>query len=164
MLELKFNPYPLLFKPVEPFSFDQDVEQLEKDMTKTMLQYGGIGLAANQVGIDAKVFVLGHPDSIDLINPKIFINPVILDVSKEQVLGNEGCLSFPGINLKIKRFESIEVAYQNADQSWEQTRLTGLMSRVFQHEFDHLLGVCFVDRASKLKLKMAEKKLNKNGK
>lgn len=158
MLELKYDPYPLLFKPVDTFLFDQDPDVLEKEMIEVMTNNFGIGLAANQVGLNAKVFVLGDPESIDLISPRIFINPVITKVGKEKVLGDEGCLSFPGIKLKVKRFEEIEVAYQNKKQEWEETRLTGIMSRVFQHEFDHLMGICFVDRVSKLKLKMAEKR------
>lgn len=163
MLELKYEPYNLLHERVKEFKFeDSDPDQLEKDMIELMLSNKGIGLAANQVGLDQSVFIMGSNEISGFCKPQIFINPFIIKYSDEQTLHTEGCLSFPGLFMKIKRPSSIEVAYQEKNGNIVEARIDGYMAKAFQHEFDHLNGICFTDKVSKIKLDMAVKKLIKN--
>ena len=117
----------------------------------------GVGLAANQVGLDAQMFVMtnkyGEKFSI--------INPTVIAASKEVVEGEEGCLSFPGLFLKVKRAQSIAVEFYDPKGDKQNMEFTDWDSRVFQHEFDHLYGVNFINRVSKLRLDMAKKKQDK---
>jgi peptide deformylase len=161
MLELNYEPSELLHSPVEKYQFDQDIEKIERDMIDTMKWYGGIGLAANQVGINARLFVMGSDNITGFCKPQIFINPHILKVSEERSLDKEGCLSFPNLWLRVKRPLWVEAAFQNTKGDWIEIRTEGYMAKCFQHEFDHLAGICFTDRVSKLNLDMAMKKMRK---
>lgn len=162
MFDLKYAPYELLNKKVKSFDFDtQDPEQLEIEMTKVMKQHRGVGIAANQVGLDSRVFVVGSDQISGFLKPQAFFNPVILRVSKEENLHVEGCLSFPGYWLKVKRPIWAEVAYQDKKGATIEAQVDGYLAKIFQHEYDHLEGICFVDRVSKLKLEMATKRLEK---
>lgn len=164
MLELKYEPFPLLHMPVAKYEFDQDTKELESLMIETMLQHRGIGLAANQVNIPYQMFAMGANHINGFIKPTLFINPSITKVSEERVIDKEGCLSFPGLWLQVKRPVWIEAIYQDVDQKWNEIRIDGYMAKCFQHEFDHLYGVCYTDRVSKLKLEMAIKKMRKGKK
>ena len=161
MRELKYEPFELLHLPVAKFEFNHDIEEIEREMIDIMKKHGGIGLAANQVGINARVFVMGSDNITGFCKPQIFINPHILKVSEEKTLDKEGCLSFPGLWLKVNRPIWVEAAFQNTKGDWHEIRAEGYMAKCFQHEFDHLAGVCFTDRVSKLKLEMAIKKMRK---
>jgi peptide deformylase len=88
-------------------------------------------------------------------------NPKILEVSKDTELFKEGCLSYPDLWLTIKRPTAIIAEYQNSQGEVITAEMDGLIARCFQHEFDHLKGICFVDRVSQMKLQLAMKKLNK---
>lgn len=149
---------PILHKTPEPFDFDKDgesAEMLANVLFEKMKQYGGAGLSANQVGLDLRVFVMG------LDNTKICVfNPEILEYSAEEDHFNEGCLSYPGIMLNIKRPFKIRVRYHNEKNELIETDVTGLTARIFQHEFDHMNGTDFTTRVSKLKLDFAKKKFS----
>lgn len=161
MLEIQREPFPLLHMPLAKYEFDQDIETLKKSMIETMIKNHGIGLSANQVNIPYQMFVMGSNHIEGFIEPTIFINPVILKVSDEKCLDKEGCLSFPGLWLNVERPKWIIAAYQDCDQKWNEIKVEGYMAKCFQHEFDHLHGVCYTDRVGKLKLEMAIKKMRK---
>lgn len=144
------------------FSVDTDAEKLELEMINFMKAHGGIGLAANQIGISKRVFVMGSEYNPDFPRPFALFNPEILEYSKEEILDQEGCLSFPGIWLSIKRPEWVKVKYFDSAGIEHIDQYQGYVSKCFQHELDHLNGVCFVDKVSKLKLQLALKKQRKN--
>ena len=157
-MKLLFYPNDFLMKSVKPYKFDEhDSVKTEIELLDLMQKSKGVGLAANQVGLDASVFGMlkSNGDKIAIFNP------VIRGASDETNLGIEGCLSFPALMLNVKRANSIAVSYQNKEGTTVNEELHGFDARVFQHEFDHLQGVNFVDRVSKLKLDLALKKRNK---
>jgi len=161
MLELQYEPFPLLHMPLAKFEFDTDPKVLEQAMVDTMRHHKGIGLAANQVNVPYTMFVMGNDFVEGFIRPTLFINPTILSVSEEKTLDKEGCLSFPGLWLNVERPKWIIAAYQDCDQKWNEIKVEGYMAKCFQHEFDHLHGVCYTDRVGKVKLEMAIKKMRK---
>jgi peptide deformylase len=117
----------------------------------------GAGLSANQIGINQKAFAITLVDT-----PKyVAFNPVIEESSEEVVLMEEGCLSRPGLWLKVARPKMVRVKYMNAIGEEVRAELDGYHSRVFQHEYDHMLGMDFTQRVSSLKLQMGLKKLKK---
>ena len=157
-MKLLFYPNDFLMKSVKPYKFDDnDPIKTEIEILDLMQKSKGVGLAANQVGLDASVFGMlkSNGDKIAVFNP------IIRGASDETNLGIEGCLSFPALMLNVKRANSIAVSYQNKEGTTVNEELHGFDARVFQHEFDHLQGVNFVDRVSKLKLDLALKKRNK---
>ena len=157
-MKLIFYPNDILLKKVKPFNFSEhDAKEVEAEMLMLMIKSKGVGLAANQVNLDASVFTFMKSDG----NKHAVFNPVIREASKESNLAVEGCLSFPALMLNINRANSIAVSYQNAEGETVNEELHGFDARVFQHEFDHLQGINFVDRVSKLKLDLAIKKRNK---
>ena len=155
-MELIKAPNEFLEKQVKPFDFENmDAEKISKDMVDTILKYKGIGLASNQVGLDAQIFVMGEE------NPITVINPIITEVGPERVEMEEGCLSFPGLYFKVKRPAVVSVQYLDTKQKECIIKLEGLHARVFLHEYDHLQGITFDQRISKLRLEMAKKKQEK---
>jgi len=144
------------------FSADKDAEILEQEMIKFMLAEKGIGLAANQIGIEKRVFVMGHLTNPEFPKPFALFNPEIIEASTEEVLDHEGCLSFPGVWLTVKRSAWVKVRYFDSAGAEHIERYEGYVSKCFQHELDHLNGVCFVDKVSKLKLQLALKKQRKS--
>lgn len=144
------------------FGVDGDAKQLESDMIEFMLNNKGIGLAANQIGIAKRVFVMGSNNIPNFPAPFAVFNPVIKEASSELILDDEGCLSYPGLFLKVKRPSWVVAEYQDSDGNVKEIRVDGYLSKCFQHEYDHLNGVCFVDRVSQMKLQLAMKKIRKN--
>jgi peptide deformylase len=142
------------------FKVDGDSEQLEKDMIEFMFDSNGIGLAANQIGMTKRVFTIGSKN-IPGFEPMAIFNPKILEYSQEEELFKEGCLSYPGLWLNIKRPKKIIAEWQSSKGDTITAELDGLIARCFQHEYDHLDGVCFVDKVSQMKLQLAMKKLRK---
>ena len=135
-----------------------DIEKFESDMIKLMLDERGMGLAANQIGVTKRFFAIGH-DSFDTFEkPVIIWNPQIIMQSKEKVIDVEGCLSFKDIFVKVERPETIEVQYETTKGQTKYARLEGMESKCFQHEQDHLEGITFNQRVSKLRWQMANKK------
>jgi peptide deformylase len=163
-MEFKLGPHDSLVQSSTDWRFgvDGDAEQLEKDMIEFMLTNRGIGLAANQIGISKRVFVMGSNTIPDFPAPFAVFNPVIKEASSELVLDEEGCLSYPGLFLKVKRPSWVVAEYQDRQGTVKEIRVDGYLSKCFQHEFDHLNGVCFVDRVSQMKLQLAMKRIRKN--
>lgn len=124
-------------------------------MVNTMKLANGIGLAANQVGIDKRFFVLGiqEDECIKVINPEI------VEFGDEIVEYEEGCLSIPGIYKKVKRPEKIKVKYYDEYGNLIEKELNGILSRAFQHEYDHIEGILFIDRISPMAKNLIKKKL-----
>jgi peptide deformylase len=143
------------------FETDGDSEKLTYEMIDLMLSSNGIGLAANQVNLQKRVFVMGHKSHSDFPKPFSIFNPEIISSSDEQVLNIEGCLSFPGLYLNLKRPTWIIAKYYDDKGTEKEIKLSGYAATCFQHEYDHLNGVCFVDKVSQMKLNLAMKKLRK---
>ena len=159
-MKLLFHPDEFLSKQVKAVDLEDpgfDPVELKKEMTELMLASNGIGLSANQVGLDAQVFVMG--DSVE--NSTICINPTVLQYTEETVDDVEGCLSFPNIFVKIKRPKEILARYWNENLEECTVKIEGYSAKCYLHELDHLLGITFKDRASKLKWDMAAKKARK---
>ena len=121
-----------------------------------MAEEGGIGFSAIQMGLQYRVFAMKIDNEV-----RFFYNPEILSYSEEYSVYEEGCLSFPELFFKVKRPASISVRFQDNVGNFYEENLTGIEARCYQHEMDHLNGVCFVDRVSKLTLDMAKKKRDK---
>lgn len=161
---LKF-PHNDLRSVMSEFDFanpSHDPVQLEKDMIEVMLASDGIGLAANQVGIKARMFVMGHRDNPEAA--QAFFNPVVIKWTDEIEDLEEGCLSFPGIYVNIKRPKKILARWQNSKGEWQESEFDGYNCKCFLHELDHLEGVVFQDRVSSLKWALAVKKTKKGNK
>lgn len=147
----------ILREIAEPWDFtvDGNPTALVRNMSKVMIENNGIGLAAPQVGLKKRIFVMGNEAKLYAC-----INPEILEGAGE-IMDVEGCLSFPNLWLHVKRNETIKVRYFNALGEEIITEFTGIMARVFQHERDHLDGICFDTRVGKLSLDMAKKRRKK---
>ena len=136
----------------------EDIEKFEDDYIKLMLDNDGMGLAANQVGITKRFFAIGH-ESFDTFKKSAIIwNPRLISTSEEKVIDEEGCLSFKGIFLKVERPKIVEVEYETTQGQKRTAKLDGMESKCFQHECDHLEGITFNKRVSKLRWQMARKK------
>jgi peptide deformylase len=166
--------------PVEPDEFNDDLKRLVEDMFETMYDAPGIGLAAIQVGVPKRVLVIDlQPEDTDAEpeecdhgghehthqptkkEPRVFINPVILDPADEFATYQEGCLSIPEIFADIDRPATCTVRYQDLEGNTHEEAMEGLMATCIQHEMDHLEGIVFIDHLSRLKRNMALKKLKK---
>ena len=135
-----------------------DIEQFENDMIKFMLENKGMGLAANQIGITKRFFAIGSETFDKFKKSAIIWNPRLITQSEEKVIDEEGCLSFKGIFIKVERPKVIEVEYETTQGTKQTTRLDNMESKCFQHELDHLEGITFNKRISKLRWDMAKKK------
>mgnify|MGYP000238497281 CR=1 FL=1 len=164
MLDILLYPDEFLTKQVKPFDFEKpikDPKEIKQEMLDSMYSKDGVGLSANQVGIDAQLFVMGsrhYPNQ-----SQIFINPKVLEASNDMLLDWEGCLSFPGIFVKINRPSWIVAQFQDENGETKTGRIEGYDARCYLHELDHLVGITYKDRASKLKWDMAIKKAKKRG-
>ena len=156
MYELVEEAAKVLRNPTEKFDFDNpqtDPKELQKGLIETMEKYGGLGLSANQVGVDLSVFVMRTQDE----GIVAFFNPEITQVSQETEMMKEGCLSFPDIYIMLKRPKVIVLDYQTVEGEERSIQLEGIGARCVQHEIDHLNGIIFLQRASRLKLERAMK-------
>ena len=134
-----------------------DRDKFEQDMIKLMLDERGMGLAANQIGITKRFFAIGH-DSFDTFQKHAIIwNPQVINSSEEKVIDVEGCLSFKDVFVKVERPKVIEVQYETTQGKTRFAKLNGMESKCFQHELDHLDGITFNKRVSKLRWQMANK-------
>tara|TARA_B100000674_G_scaffold230228_1_gene189327 strand:+ start:229 stop:729 length:501 start_codon:yes stop_codon:yes gene_type:complete len=146
------------WKPEDTIKGYSDIEKFENDFVKLMLDQKGMGLAANQIGITKRFFAIGH-ESFDTFKKHAIIwNPRITKFSEEKVVDVEGCLSFKGIWLKVERPKQIEVQYESTQGKTKYAKLDGMESKCFQHECDHLEGITFNKRVSKIRWQMAKKK------
>jgi peptide deformylase len=145
MLALVHNTNSALITPTQPFDFANPPvhpEELVNNMLMVMAEQKGIGLAANQLGLPYSVFVC-HGDPFACFNPRI------VDVSQEEVLLDEACLTWPGLYVKVKRPKSIRVRFTTIKGQVETQKYTGMTARVIQHEIDHLNGKLFFNAATK---------------
>jgi peptide deformylase len=154
---IDFND-PLLRKKPEPFDFEKyDAQKVCEALFEKQKEFGGIGLSANQVGLDMKVFTMGDGDALK----RFIINPELIDCSKETNVAKEGCLSLPGIFLNITRPAEATFKYQDVEGKECIEKYVDLAARVALHEYDHMLGFNYTMRASRLKLERALKAYNK---
>ena len=184
ILEVPDSRLKTVSQPVQPGEFNDDLKQLVEDMFETMYDAPGIGLAAIQVGVPKRVLVidLQEPD-LDAEpeecghdhgdgegahkhypvknDPRVFINPEIVDPAEELSTYQEGCLSVPEIYADVDRPRTCTVRYQDLDGAKHEEKLDGLLATCLQHEMDHLEGILFIDHLSRLKKQMALKKLKK---
>ncbi len=173
----------IVSSPVEPDEFDDDLKTLVDDMFETMYAAPGIGLAAIQVGVPKRLLVidLQEPDMDAepiveecgsgccepvtrqpvINNPRVFVNPVIVDPAAEMSTYQEGCLSVPEVFADVDRPATCTVKYQDMEGNHHEEALEGMMATCLQHEMDHLEGILFIDHLSRLKRSMALKKLKK---
>ena len=136
-------------------------KELADAMFDTMTKSGGIGLTCNQVGLPFNFFVLGGHPSIENGMRLDCFNPMIISASEDKVMMKEGCLTYPFVFLNINRPRKVVVKYEDVDGNLQEGHLDGLMSRIFQHEYDHILGRTFLEHASKLKVDRAMAKAKK---
>jgi peptide deformylase len=129
---------------------DANVRQLAKQMLQTMYSAIGIGLAAPQVGINKQLIVVDCEPDNPKTPPMVLINPEILSYGPETTTSEEGCLSVPKVYLDVTRPAEIEVAFKDENGRAHVINASGLLSRVIQHEMDHLKGVMFVDRVENM--------------
>src|SRR5210317_933876 len=160
MKELKLIPPtdPRVLTAIAPFNEDmlkeegfKDRKELSEKMFDAMKKYGGIGLSANQVGLPFNMFVLGdHPQLENGLKMACF-NPMIISSSEKTVIMKEGCLTFPFVFLSITRPRKVVVKYEDEKGDLQEGHLDGMFSRIFQHEYDHTLGLNFTELMIKLK-------------
>ena len=160
LLNILVYPDPRLRRKALPVeSVDDDIRQLIHDMTETMYQAPGIGLAATQVNVAKRVVVIDYSE--DRNELKVFINPVIVNCRGE-IETEEGCLSVPGIVAPVKRAEEITVTALDSEGRKNECTTGGILAVCLQHELDHLDGKLFVDYLSRLKRERIRKQLLKD--
>lgn len=152
-LEIKKYPDPVLRRKAEEIKeVNDEIRKLAQDMIDTMIANDGVGLAANQVGILKRIIVVQTEEG-----PQIFINPEIIERSRQVNVDQEGCLSLPnGLYLGIKRVREIRIRALNFNGERIQMKLRDFTARIFQHEVDHINGILIIDRIGfwqKIKIK-----------
>ena len=137
--------HSLLHNPVKKCSYNLDRSKLSYTLTENMFHYNGVGLSANQIGINERVFIMVK----DLEYNEILtcFNPRILKQSSKTCIMEEGCLSYPKLFLEISRPSSIIVRYEDEGKTLIKRRLEGFIGRIFQHEYDHMEGIDFTQRS-----------------
>ncbi|MFD1769174.1 peptide deformylase [Sphingobacterium suaedae] len=163
---------PILRKKAEEIDEDYpNLKQLIEDMFETMYAARGVGLAAPQVGLPIRLFVIdaspfaeddedgaGDPSLKDF--KKVLINPIILEETGEKWAFNEGCLSIPDVNEEVIRPANVLINYLDEHFEEQEVQLTGLAARIVQHEYDHIEGRLFVDKLGPLKKAMLKSRLD----
>ena len=150
---------PILRKVCEPVRDFAKLDSIISDMFDSMYEAEGIGLAANQVGIDLNLFIIDITHTEESESTHIFINSSIIETGGDEELFQEGCLSLPGIALDVLRPEKVKLRYQTLDEEWHENEFEGLLARAIQHEMDHLNGVFIVDRVSEIERIQYQKEL-----
>lgn len=169
LLPIVNYPDPVLLtvgKPVEDNEFNGDLASLVENMFETMEKAGGVGLAAPQVGVSKRLFVMDTPCEDGERERYVLINPEILHIEGEQV-GEEGCLSFPGLFQVVKREMRVIARARNVKGEEFELDVANLAARCILHETDHCDGIVFLDRMTPLKRNLAKQKiktLQKTGK
>ena len=163
MIQVYQYPHESLLQTSTPWTDEDtiqgydDKEKFEKDMIRLMLDENGMGLAANQIGITKRFFAIGHSSFDTFKNHAIIWNPQVINFSEEKIIDVEGCLSFKDVFVKVERPRIIEVQYETTQGKTRFAKLDGMESKCFQHELDHLDGITFNKRVSKLRWQMANK-------
>jgi peptide deformylase len=150
-LRTKLEPFDFLNSPTDPI-------QLAKDLTETMLHHNGMGLAANQVGLPYRVFVIKANPILACFNPRI------VSQTGEEIDLEEGCLTFPNYYVKIRRPKQIRVRYTYPNGETVTQIYDGMTARIFQHELDHLDGILFQSRATLFHKEQADRRAKRSAK
>ena len=154
-------PDPVLAQKAAPVTaFDKTLAKLADDMFESMYAAEGIGLAAPQIGVSKRITVIDISFGKEPKDKLVLINPEIISRNGRQV-EEEGCLSLPEIRDKVSRDATVTVRAQNVKGEWFEIDGEELLSRAFQHEIDHLDGVLFIDRISRLKRDLTVRKIRK---
>ena len=166
LLPIVEYPNPVLTTKAKPIeTITQEIQQLAQDMLHTMQASGGIGLAANQVGVLQRIIVTNiETSATDYCNatmPLVLINPEVTYASKELMEYSEGCLSFPGLHFPVKHPNHVKVSYTNLQSQPCEVEAFGLHAICLQHEIDHIDGILFIHRVSSLKRDMLLRKYRK---
>lgn len=161
MIELKIveDTHSILHTEAPEFDFDNPIHdpvELFEAMRDLMCERRGLGLAAPQCGISTRMFILGDFQNKETV--AAVFNPKIVDIIGEDTMYEEGCLSYPGMFIKIKRPSAIRVRYTNQHGTTDTIQFNGLTARVFLHELDHLNGITFLDKANKFHIEKAKRK------
>lgn len=143
-------PFDFTNPPIEPV-------RLAVTLFETQFAKRGIGLTCNQIGIPYAVFTAGWDND----NKQVFFNPQIIEQSEDTHLEVEGCLTYPGLFLKVKRPNWIRIKFQHVNGEWREEQFYGMTSRVLMHEMDHINGKLFTDQVSKMSLTAAREKRKK---
>lgn len=150
-----------LLEQCQEFDFDNppfDPIEFSQELIKFMYEKNGLGLAANQVGVPYRIFAMrGAPENFVCFNPRI------IGISETIVNLEEGCLSYPGLYVKIKRPEFVRVRFNTPNGNIMTKQFIGMTARCFQHEYDHLEGIRFYDKANKFHRDRAMRKWKNNG-
>lgn len=169
MAKLKLYTYPdkILSQVCEPVTeVTDDTRRLLDDMLETMYVDKGVGLAAPQVGIAKRIIVVDDKVSEDGVpgpNPRFLVNPEIIWKSEDTIWFNEGCLSVPGQSAEVERHRAVTVRYLDYNGREQTLDAEEYLAVILQHETDHLDGILYIDRISRLKRNMIIKKLKKYG-
>ena len=159
--EIVKYPDPILAKRGAPVTvFDEKLKTLVEEMFESMYAAQGIGLAAPQIGLSQRLTVIDISFKKDPEAKIVLINPEIVEREGTQ-FEEEGCLSLPEIRDKVKRAAWVKVRAQDVDGNWFEMDGEELLARAFQHEIDHLDGVLFIDRLSRLKRDLIKRKIRK---
>ena len=167
VLKLYEYPEPVLKKKAQKVEkVDAELQKLLDDMLETMYSSAGIGLAAPQIGVSKRIVVIDveqedDDNGVKQGNPLFLVNPEIIWRSDEKVCGEEGCLSVPKQRAEVERFAQVKVRYWDYDGKEQEILGDGLLAICLQHELDHLDGILYIDRISRLKRQMLLKKLDK---
>jgi len=154
-------PDPVLAKVGEPITdFDAGLKKLVAEMFESMYAAQGIGLAAPQIGLSQRLTVIDVSFKKNAKDKLVLINPEIIETEGKQ-FEEEGCLSLPDIREKVQRASRVKVRAQNEKGEWFEVEGTELLARALQHEIDHLDGVLFIERISRLKRELALRKIRK---
>jgi peptide deformylase len=163
VLKVVHYPDPVLLTaamPVMPDEFGDELDKLITDMFDTMESAGGVGLAAPQVGLCKRLFVMDVRSEQGSNSRRVIINPEILHLEGEQI-DDEGCLSFPGLFQPVKREFRVVVRAKNQQGKEIEIDETGLSARCILHETDHCEGIVFLDRMTALKRQLAKRKIKR---
>ncbi|MEE2877238.1 MAG: peptide deformylase [Candidatus Neomarinimicrobiota bacterium] len=149
---------PILRKVLENVADFESIQDIVPDMFDTMYEEEGIGLAANQIGMDINLMVVDISHTDEPHPPAAFVNGKIIERSGTSPM-DEGCLSVPGIQVNVSRAESVKFVYQDLEGNDHEQEFDGLMARVIQHEMDHLTGRLIIDHASMVEKHRIRKQL-----
>ena len=159
---VKYGEESLRQKSKEISKISKKIKVLAHDMIDTMYANNGVGLAAPQVGVSQRVLVIDYErDEEHAGNPIYMVNPEIIWKSEEKVCGEEGCLSVPGQRAEVERYAQVRVRYLDYNGKEQEVLADDFFAIVVQHEMDHLDGILYIDRISRLKRSMLLKKLKK---
>ena len=162
MPKLLYPPDPILKKKCQPLAqVDDHHRALIKEMYEVMYDANGVGLAAPQVGLDMRIFIVDAAAREEEKTPLTMINPKIISIEENLVPYEEGCLSFPEHFAEIERPDKLSIEYIDENNQKQILNTEGFTSRIIQHELDHLNGILFVDHLSRLKRDVIIRKMKK---